>query len=54
MWIFVLIERLFHWWLDPVPGLADLSQTNNLLECDIESLLAERGLQTYDQVNPYL
>ena len=55
-----LIE-LLDWWLDPVPPLADLSSTDALInegrqpnDADIEALLAERSIQSYDRVNPYV
>ena len=52
---------LLDWWLDPVPSLADLSSTDALIregrgptDLDIEAGLAERSIQSYDQVNPYV
>lgn len=52
---------LLDWWLDPVPSLADLSSTEALIregrgptDLDIEALLAERSVQSYDRVNPYV
>lgn len=52
---------LLDWWLDPVPDLSDLSSTDALIregheitDLDIEVLLAERGIQSYDRVNPYV
>lgn len=56
LWFFNLFDR----WLDPVP-LHDLSSTETLLregrqqtDMDIESDLAERFIQDYDRVNPYV
>ena len=52
---------LLDWWLDPVPDLSDLSSTDALIreergptDLDIEAGLAERSIQSYDQVNPYV
>ena len=56
-WLMGLLDN----WLDPVPSLADLSSTETLIregheitDLDIEALLAERSIQSYDRVNPYV
>ena len=50
-----LIIKLIAQWLDPVPGLDDLSSTHAFLsDMDIEAHLAERELQSYDRINPYV
>lgn len=56
-----MLFKLLDQWLDPVPGLSDLSSTDALIregrgptDLDIEAGLAERSIQSYDQVNPYV
>lgn len=56
-WLMGLLDN----WLDPVPPLADLSSTETLIregheltDLDIGALLAERGIQSYDRINPYV
>lgn len=55
------LMQLLDFWLDPVPSLIDLSSTDALInegrqpnDADIEALLAERSIQSYDRVNPYV
>ena len=51
--MFKLLCKLLDQWLDPVPGLDDLSSTFDLLNADIDAILAERAIQN-EHRNPYV